>query len=268
MDSDRHLFTARNVTKTYRRRSWISRRDEDPVRALKDVSLAVGPCQTLGIVGESGAGKSTLARCLACLELPDEGEICLDRQKLLRLNSSELRCARRHIQLIFQESASSLNPHFSAIEVVTEPATIGRLGSKAERRQLGLAMMESVGLPLVAANRTCSEFSGGERQRLAIARALSLSPKVLILDEALSGLDLLIQAQLVNLLCDLQSSRSMSYIFISHDLQLAAHFADDLAVMQFGTIVEKGPADRVSKDPQHLYTRKLFSAAARLRLTR
>jgi ABC-type dipeptide/oligopeptide/nickel transport system ATPase subunit len=127
-------------------------------------------------------------------------------------------------------------------------------------------MMECIGLPYSAADRNCSEFSGGERQRLAIGRALSVSPKVLILDEALSGLDLLIQAQLVNLLCDLQASRSMTYILISHDLRLTAHLADDLAVMQSGVIVEYGPTERVSQDPMHPHTRALFSAAARLTL--
>jgi ABC-type dipeptide/oligopeptide/nickel transport system ATPase subunit len=198
--------------------------------------------------------------------LPDSGEIWLERQKLLELKSSDLRRARRQVQLIFQESAASLNPRFSAIEVITEPARIAGIGSKRQRREFGLEMMQTVGLPRRAADRRCSEFSGGERQRLAIARALSLSPKLLVLDEALSGLDLLIQAQLVNLLADLQASRSVTYIFISHDLRLAAHFSDDLAVMHGGRIVEHGPAEQISQEPRHPQTRALLSAAARFRL--
>jgi ABC-type glutathione transport system ATPase component len=260
---DDQLLLARNLCKTHKRSGWM-RRDRGAIAALQDVSLNVGRCQTLGIAGESGAGKSTLARCLACLDFPDSGQVLLERQNLLQLKSSSLRRARRQVQLIFQGSAASLNPRFTAIEVVIEPAAIARIGTRAERLELGLALMESVGLPRNAAARKCSEFSGGERQRLAIARALSLSPKLLILDEALSGLDLLMQAQLVNLLSDLQTSRSMSYIFISHDLRLVAHLSDHLAVMQSGRIVEHGPVNQVSKNPQHPHTRTLLSASTRL----
>jgi oligopeptide transport system ATP-binding protein len=261
-ECDRLLLSASNLNKTYNKRRWLSRGSDSAVVALQDVSLSLGRGQTLGIVGESGAGKSTLARCLACLDPPDSGEIRLEGRNLLGLTTPELRRARRHIQLIFQGSAASLNARFSALEIVSEPAVIAGLGTKAERHELALAMMESVGLPRGVANRRCTEFSGGQRQRLAIARALTLSPRILVLDESLADLDLLIQAQLINLLSDLQAKLSIGYVFISHDLRLAAHIADELAVMHSGRIVEKGRADQVSQHPGHPHTRELLAAAA------
>jgi ABC-type glutathione transport system ATPase component len=260
---DHGLLTAAHVSKTYARRGRLGLRRHPGVAALRDVSLSIAPRQTLGIVGASGAGKSTLARCLACLETPDAGQILMLGQNLLELRQAELRRARRQIQLIFQGSAATFNPRFSAIDIVTEPLAVAGKGGKRERRERGLALMESVGLPREAAGRNCMEFSGGERQRLAIARALSLSPKVLILDESLSGLDLSVQAQIVNLLAGLQDRLAVSYIVISHDLRLAAHMSDHLAVMQSGSVVEHGPAAHVSRHPQHPYTRALLSAVVR-----
>jgi ABC-type glutathione transport system ATPase component len=229
---------------------------------LRDVSLSLAPRQTLGIVGASGAGKSTLAKCLACLETPDNGQVLMLGQDLLKLTPRELRRARTQIQLIFQGAAATLNPRFSAIEIVTEPLVIAGAG-RHERRERGLAAMASVGLPPESARRNCMEFSGGERQRLAIARALSLGPKVLILDESLSGLDLPVQAQILELLAGLQTRLPVSYILISHDLRLAAHVSSHLAVMQCGTIVEYGPVEQVARNPQHPYTRALLSAIVR-----
>jgi peptide/nickel transport system ATP-binding protein len=185
-------------------------------------------------------------------------------QNLAALNCSGLRRARRHVQLIFQGSAATLNPRFSAMDIVVEPLAIAGNGSKREWRERALALMESVALPRQAATRKPAELSGGERQRLAIARALSVSPKVLILDESLSGLDLPVQAQLVNLLAGLQERLAISYILISHDLRLAAHISDHLAVMQCGRIVEHGPAQQVACDPRQPYTRQLLSAVPRL----
>ena len=269
MSSDRTpLLAASNLSKQYKSRVWTLRRSWSGVAALQDVSVTVARGRTVGIVGESGAGKSTLARCIAALEAPDAGRICLDGQNLLEMRPADFRRARRRIQMIFQGSAASLNPGFSAIEAVTEPARIARAGSRASQREAALSLMESVGLARTLANRTCTEFSGGQRQRLAIARALTTDPEVLILDESLSGLDLIIQAQLVNLLLDLQASRSMAYIFISHDLRLAAHVSDDLAVMQGGRIVEYGLTERVLQDPRHPHTRALLSAVSRFGLSR
>jgi ABC-type glutathione transport system ATPase component len=260
MENEAPLLTASHLSKTYVRRGRLGRKKSPATVALTDVSLSLAPLHTLGIVGASGAGKSTLAKCLACLERPDAGQITMSGQRLLELQPEELQRARREIQLIFQGSAATLNPRFSAIDAVTEPLAIVRSGGKRERLERGLALMESVGLPREAAARNCMELSGGERQRLAIARALSLSPKVLILDESLSGLDLAAQAQIVNLLADLQVRLAISYILISHDLRLAAHVSDHLTVMHGGRIVEHGSTAQVTSHPQHSHTRALLGA--------
>ena len=265
-EDDVYLLAAKGLSKTYRDGRWTTGNGNSAITGLQDVSLTVGFRQTLGVVGASGAGKSTLARCIACLDWPDAGQVWLGGRNLLALKPAELRQARRQIQMIFQGSAASLNPRLSAIEIITEPATIEGVRSKGERREIGLAMMESVGLPRSAADRSCCEWSGGQRQRLALARALSLTPKVLIMDESLVGLDLPTQGHLLNLLFELQVSLPISYIFISHDLRLVTRVADDIAVMYGGRIVEYGPARRLSQDPQHPHTRALLSAAARLNL--
>jgi peptide/nickel transport system ATP-binding protein len=249
------------MSKTYIRGGEISSSRDPNVIGLQDVSLTLRRGSILGIVGESGSGKSTLARCIAGFESPDSGQVLLDGQSMADLKGRELRRALRKVQMIFQASAASLNPRLSAIEAITEP---GYLAGAPRRQRIndGLALMNSVGLPRSAAERLCCDFSGGQRQRLAIARALSLHPKVLILDESLSGLDLLLQAQLINLLLDLQDFLDISYIFITHDMRMAAHISDDLAVMQAGRIVEYGPTDRLSQDPQHAHTRALLSAVS------
>jgi ABC-type glutathione transport system ATPase component len=242
----------------------VTFRPHSQVTALADVSLALRRRQTLGVVGESGSGKSTLARCLACLERPDSGEIRFDGQSLTALRGALLRAVRRRIQLIFQASGAALNPRFSAIEIVTEPLLIAGAPGKRERRERGLALMEKVGLERSCAGRNCMQLSGGQRQRLAIARSLSLDPEVLILDESLSGLDLPVQAQIINLLVDLQERQSISYIHITHDLRLAAYVADHLAVMQHGRIVEQGPTEQVCGDPRHPHSRELLDAVLHL----
>jgi peptide/nickel transport system ATP-binding protein len=262
-DPERFVLAAFHLTKTYRQARWLSRHDNS-IPALQDVSMSIGRGRIMGLVGESGSGKSTLARCIACLDRPNEGQVWMDGSNLLGLNGRELRAARREIQIIFQGSAATLNPRFSGLEIVAEPlAILGRL-AKHERRERALALIENVGLPRQLAERNPSELSRGQRQRLAIARALAVRPKLIILDESLAGLDLPVQAQIVNLLLDLQRSLAISYLFISHDLRLAAHLADDLAVMNRGRIVEQGPAQEVVRDPQHAHTQALLGAAAQL----
>jgi ABC-type glutathione transport system ATPase component len=227
---------------------------------LNNVSLTIPPGRTFALVGESGSGKSTLAKCLTMLEEPDSGEINFEGSNLVVMKQHERRRIRPQLQLIFQDAATAFNPRFSAAEIIAEPLVIQRRGSDEERRKRALELMEQTGLPVDAAGRSASEFSGGQRQRLAIARALVLEPRCLVLDEALSGLDLSIQRQIVRLLLELQARASLTYLFISHDLGLMAQIADQVAVMHQGKIVEEqAPLDLFSK-PQHAHTQALLAA--------
>lgn len=230
------------------------------VQALEDVNLTIHRGATLALVGESGSGKSTLAGCLALLEKPSCGEIWFGGQDLLKLNRRQLFPIRRQIQLIFQDPATSLNPRLTAAEIIAEPLVIQGLGTKVERRERALAMMEQVGLPRDSEKKCPLAFSGGQRQRLSIARALVLEPKLLILDEALSSLDLVNQEMILKLLADLQAAHSLTYLHISHDLRLVSEFAGEVAVMNQRTIVEHKPAAELFAHPEHAYTRELLMA--------
>ncbi len=226
----------RGLSKRYVQQRPFGRR-KATIEALADIDLAVPAGRTLALIGESGSGKSTLARCLALLERPDSGEIWFQGRNLLGLSQAELRRARRKIQLIFQDPAQALNPRLSAVELVAEPLEIARWGTREGRRQRARDLMEEVGLSRQWGNRRALEFSGGQRQRLALARALAVEARVLILDEALSALDLPLRAQMVRLLLDLQLTRGLAYLLISHDLPLVERAADQVAVMHGGRIV-------------------------------
>ncbi len=252
------MLEALHLCKRYVQGHWYSR-NRFYVTALDNVSLNIGPRSTLALVGESGAGKSTLARCLSRLEKVDSGEIRLEGRNLLSLRSRELLAARRNIQLIFQDSATAMNPRFSAAEIVEEPLLIQTRTTRRARRQQALALMEQVGISPQSERRPACEFSGGQRQRLAIARALTLKPRLLILDEALSSLDSATQEQIIKLLLDLQVSLSLTYLFITHDLRLAARVADHIAIMQAGRIIESGSISTVFLTAQHPYTRLLLA---------
>jgi peptide/nickel transport system ATP-binding protein len=252
------MLEASHLYKRYVQGRWYSRNKFD-VTALNDVSLTIEPGCTLALVGESGAGKSTLGRCLARLEEPDSGEIRFDGRNLWALQSEELLAMRRNIQLIFQDSATAMNHRFSAIEIVEEPLVIQKSLSRRMRRKQALALMEEVGISSQWAGRSALEFSGGERQRLALARALILKPRVLILDEALASLDFEIQEQIAQLLLDLQASLSLSFLFITHDLRLAARMANRIAVMWGGRIVETGSVSTVFSEARHPHTRLLLA---------
>jgi len=227
--------------------------------AIQNVTFSLERGRTLGLVGPSGSGKSTLARCLSFFEVPTSGEIWLEGRKLRA-------AMRADIQLIFQEPASSLNPRFTAAQIVIEPLLIRRIGTAKTRLLLASELLETVGLPRQALPTPALEFSGGERQRLAIARALAVEPKLLILDESFAGLDLSVQAQVTNLLLDLQQRRGLTYILISHDLALVWRLAGEIAVMDHGSIVEHaGRADLLAR-PQHPLTRALLNASLALSL--
>jgi len=230
------------------------------VRALDGVDIAIHRGKTLALVGESGAGKSTLARCIALLERPSGGEIWFDGQNVVRLRKAELFLLRRRIQFIFQDPTSALNPRMTAEEIIIEPLSIHREGTDAERRESALQLMEQVGLSPIWSKRRPFEFSGGQRQRLAIARALTLNPCLLILDEALSNLDAQNQDLILRLLADLQASRSLTYLHVCHELRLVERFADEVAVMRDGKIVECQTAAGLFGKPQHPYTRALLDA--------
>jgi oligopeptide transport system ATP-binding protein len=253
------LLTVRHLSKWYAQTRWFSR-NRFPITALDDINLTVYSCSTVALVGESGSGKSTLARCVARLIDADSGEIWFRDKNLFTSSSIDLRATRHQIQLIFQNAMAVMNPRFSAAEIVGEPLRIQERTSKKERRKQALAMLEQVGIPTEWADGSPLEFSGGQRQRLIIARALVLKPALLILDEALSGLDLSIQAQIANLLIELQASFSLTYLYISHDLRLAGYLADEIVMMQRGKIVESGSVVEVFSNPKHSYTQALITS--------
>jgi ABC-type glutathione transport system ATPase component len=230
------------------------------VRAFEDVSLTVSRGTTLAIVGESGAGKSSLARCMALLENADRGEIWYQGKDVAPLPGKSFAAVRREIQLIFQDATTALNTRFTAAEIVAEPLVIQRVGTRTERRERAIELMRRVGLSAESAEKSPLELSGGQRQRLAIARALALEPRLLILDEALSSLDQANQQMMVRLLAELQKSHGLTYVHVSHDLWLVAQFAEEVAVMYAGKIVERAPASQLFARPEHPYTRDLLGA--------
>lgn len=261
------LVSIRGLTKSYVQRGRFSGAKLS-VGALRGIDLDVSSGSTLALVGESGAGKSTLVRCLALLERPTAGQIWFDGLDLLSLGRKQLFPVRRRMQLIFQDPASALNSGMTAAEIVEEPLLIQRDGSKADRRRRALEAMDHVGLPPSSARKRPLEFSGGQRQRLAIARALVLQPKLLILDEALSNLDLATRDSILALLEQLQIEHSLTYIHVLHDLRLASEIATDIAVMFEGRIVERAMSAHLFARAEHPYTRSLLRSLQSLVATR
>jgi oligopeptide transport system ATP-binding protein len=235
------------------------------VRAVDGVSLRVRRGETLGLVGESGCGKSTLGRLILRLIEPTYGRILYDGQDILPLSQSELRPLRRKMQIIFQDPYSSLNPRMTVRQIVGEAIQIHKLAATRKDEEARVAhLLEQVGLRPEAMGRYPHEFSGGQRQRIGIARALAVEPEFIVCDEPISALDVSIQGQIVNLLMDLQDQLGLSYLFISHDLQIVRHVSHRVAVMYLGRIVEQGPADDLYEQPFHPYTRALLGAAPSL----
>ena len=256
------ILKVENLGKRYAKRNLVGMPQE--FLALDSVSLTVSAGATLAIVGESGSGKSTLASCIACLETPTAGNLWFEGRNLAQATESDLRKIRPQIQLIFPDPASALSPRWTILDIVVEPLVLqGKLGRK-QRATRAFSLLERVGLAADMAERPAAELSGGQRQRLAIARALTLDPNILILDEALSALDCSTQAQIANLLLELQSSLAMTFLFITHDLTMAAHLADEIAVMSHGRIVEQAPSAEILRNPRQDAARQLLAAVPRL----
>ena len=251
------------LSKRYRRAGQFWRGNRE-FHATSQVSLEIAPGKTLALIGSSGSGKSTLARCITRLERPDEGEIWLGDIDIARLGGRDLRLIRSRIQLIFQDPVTAMNPRMSALQVIEEPLLIQGCGNPEERKERGAQLMMEVGLSPDWLNRRITEFSGGQKQRVALARALTIEPKCLVLDEALSGLDLATQSQVADLLLQLQTTHSLTYLLISHDLTLVARMANSTAVMAAGRIVEQGPTSQMLSHPTEPETRALVASSERL----
>ena len=235
-------------------------RKQGVVKAVDDVSFDLYPGETLGLVGESGCGKSTIGRCVVRLLEPTAGSIRLLGQDVTHRSQWRLRRMRREVQMVFQDPADSLDPRMDVRHIIEEPMVVQRMGRRAERRTRVNELLDMVGLPASAAEKFPHEFSGGQRQRICIARALAQNPRLLVLDEPVSALDVSVQSQVLNLLLDLQRELNLSYLFISHDLSVVRHVSDRVAVMYLGKVVEMADADRIYHHARHGYTRALLSA--------
>jgi dipeptide transport system ATP-binding protein len=256
------VLEARNIVRDYHVRGGMFGTSRT-VHAVKGVSFSVEEGRTLAIVGESGCGKSTLARIITMIDAATSGELLIDGVRVDIAKAALTPEMRRKVQIVFQNPYGSLNPRQKIGDVLGEPLLINTDKSAEERRDLAMRMLKKVGLEDKHFNRYPHMFSGGQRQRIAIARALMLNPRLLVLDEPVSALDLSVQAQVLNLLADLQEEFKLTYVFISHDLSVVRYIADEVMVMYFGEAVEYGTRDAVFSDPKHDYTRTLFAATPR-----
>ena len=257
---DTPLLQVENLSKTYRlpRQSLLSA--APTVQALGGVSFTLHAGRSLGVVGESGSGKSTLARLVMALEAPSAGTVMLDGTDLHRLDAAALRRARAQLQMGFQDPFGSLAPRRTVLQTVAEPLAVLHGASRAEQRERAAESLAAVGLGPGDLDKYPHEFSGGQRQRIAIARALITRPKLIVADEPVSALDVSVQAQVLNLMQDLQDQFGVTYLFISHDLAVVDLVCDEVIVLNQGVIVEQGSPDRLFTDPQHPYTRRLLAA--------
>jgi ABC-type glutathione transport system ATPase component len=258
------LLEVEDLGKTFASRGVLPGwRVRTPVEAVKGVSFSVRRGETLGIVGESGSGKSTTIRCVARLEQPTSGRVVFEGRELTGMRMRELRRARRRMSMIFQDPYGSLNPRHDVERILGEPLELRGMEGAA-RRTRTRELLELVGLDPACVERRPDEFSGGQRQRLGIARSIALEPELILCDEPVSSLDVSVQAQILNLLEDLQEQLGLTYVFVSHDLGVVRHMADRVIVMRRGEIVEQGEIDAVYDAPSHPYTRELLAAVPEL----
>src|SRR5438045_6198530 len=253
------LVEVSHLVKRFTRDAGLFRKGTT-VSAVDDVSFTIDEGETFGLVGESGSGKTTTGRCMLRLIEPTSGDVRFRGDNVLAFSRRRMREARRDMQMVFQDPYSSLNPRMRARAIVEEPLIIHQLGAAAERRTRVADLFRLVGLNPAQLDRYPHEFSGGQRQRIGLARALALNPSFVILDEPVSALDVSVQAQVVNLLLDLQQRLSLTYLFVAHDLRLVEHICSRVAVMYAGKIVEMGPSAAIFESPRHPYTRALLSA--------
>ena len=255
------LLEVNNLTKHFPIKRGLFGSIAGYVQAVTNVSFSIGQAQTLGLVGESGCGKTTVGRSLLRLIEPSGGSLSFDGHDLMALSQSELRPFRKQMQIIFQDPYSSLNPRMTVEQIIAEGLVVHNMAANAnERRQIVLDLLRRVGLPPQAIERYPHEFSGGQRQRIGIARALAVKPKFIVCDEAVSALDVSVQAQIINLLMELQAEQQISYLFIAHDLSVVEHISQRVAVMYLGHVVEVADTKDLYADPRHPYTRALLSA--------
>ena len=257
------LLDVRGLVKDFPRGGGFFRR-RGSVRAVDDVSFTITAGETFSLVGESGCGKTTTGRCILRLIEPTSGSVRFNDADLLALSRREMRLARRHLQIVFQDPYSSLNPRMRAGRIVGEPLAIHRIGTRADRQARVRELFDLVGLEASHIDRFPHEFSGGQRQRIGIARALALNPSLIVADEPVSALDVSVQAQVVSLLLNLQQRLGLTYLFIAHDLRLVRQISDRVAVMYRGRLVEVAPAETLFQSPAHAYTRALLSAIPQL----
>jgi oligopeptide/dipeptide ABC transporter ATP-binding protein len=255
------LLRAENLVKHYPILGGVFLKEVAAVKAVDGVSITVDKGETLGLVGESGCGKTTLGRALLRLEEPTGGAVYFNNENILDYSPEQLRNLRKKMQIIFQDPFSSLNPRKTVAHIIGEPLLVHGVGNRKERNERVLELMEVVGLSKEHMRRYPHQFSGGQRQRIGVARALALNPQLIVCDEAVSALDVSIQAQVINLLKDLQEEFDLTYLFISHDLSVVENISDRVAVMYLGKIVECATSDNLYRKPLHPYTQALLSAS-------
>lgn len=259
-----NILTVKNLKKHFPIHRGLLLRQVGSVKAVDDVTFEVRAGETLGLVGESGCGKSTLGRALIRIYEPTSGQVSFEGQDFLKHSGKKLRELRKDMQMIFQDPYAALDPRMTVGQILSEPFEIHNIGNSAERKEKVKKLLTTVGLKQTDMNRFPHEFSGGQKQRICIARALALEPKLIICDEPVSALDVSIQAQILNLMNDLQDKFNLTYVFISHDLSVIEHVCDRVAVMYLGKIVEIATRDELFANPQHPYTKALIAAIPRI----